>query len=258
MALCNDTMTDPARHSKRPFQPSISSFFGRRDVECSQVSWSRPALPPAAPPLPASVQSSLLQVGMRVRKAVPEGYKNEPVNRLGTRSTFPYARDAFTSSNRAIGGLSSHAPAAELTPYCGLHKVGGHSVPASSERPAPFFSPSLFNDGAFGSSQESTDSTVSADSMPAQWTIPCGSSHKRRFEDEDLPHEPLIFEDMDEEADGAVRDTIEGLPPVSIGQLRPLAMPRTRVRGAGRREPKSAGLRGSGEQLRACGGSGRF
>ncbi len=46
-----------------------------------------------------SVQSSLLHVGMRIRKAVPEGYKNEPVNPLGTRSTFNYMRSGLSGSS---------------------------------------------------------------------------------------------------------------------------------------------------------------
>lgn len=49
-----------ARKRQNTTQPSITSFFNQDRV---------PALPP-------SVKSNLLNVGMRVRKSVPEGYKS--------------------------------------------------------------------------------------------------------------------------------------------------------------------------------------
>ncbi|KAF2461760.1 ribonucleotide reductase inhibitor-domain-containing protein [Lineolata rhizophorae] len=90
-------MASTAHRAKRPFQPSITSFFDRAPPGGIGGSGSggsagganglafdpRPhhhhnhfhdfAAP--QPALPAAVQSSLLNVGMRVRKSVPEGYK---------------------------------------------------------------------------------------------------------------------------------------------------------------------------------------
>ena len=62
-------MPSKRRTSKRPHQSSIDSYF--EHIESALFTMYSPSLP-------ASIQSSLLNVGMRVRKSVPEGYKIEP------------------------------------------------------------------------------------------------------------------------------------------------------------------------------------
>ncbi|KAF4556106.1 Hypothetical protein D9617_1g079810 [Elsinoe fawcettii] len=138
-------------------QPSITSFFASSGSGNPTPS-SAPDTPTRSglSPLPTQIQSSLLNVGMRVRKSVPEGYKTHKT----LPSSFPYATAqtevrAIASSQRAAqcaqnprrtgqagnitnGGVEavpSSAPPAllrsvsdrsrELQPFCGLHSVGG-------------------------------------------------------------------------------------------------------------------------------------
>ena len=68
--------TASAEHArKRQYQ--IHSFFQRNASTIASSGSSSPShsISPLLPPLPAETQSSLLSVGMRVRKSVPEGYK---------------------------------------------------------------------------------------------------------------------------------------------------------------------------------------
>ncbi len=61
-----------------PAQRQITSFFRKTSTDAAAA--DPPAFSAAA--LPASVQSNLLTVGMRVRKSVPEGYKTASAARL--------------------------------------------------------------------------------------------------------------------------------------------------------------------------------
>ncbi|KAG8630044.1 hypothetical protein KVT40_001663 [Elsinoe batatas] len=150
---------------KKPYQPSsqpsITSFFPSSTSTSASLSTAAPSssAPSRLSPLPDPIQSSLLNVGMRVRKSVPEGYKTHKA----LTSTFPYATAAeevrasstqpdptlYTINakrTRGAGSLvvpctgqdaapSSSAPPAllrstssrsrELQPFCGLHSVGG-------------------------------------------------------------------------------------------------------------------------------------
>lgn len=78
----------------------------------------------------ASDQANLISVGMRVRKAVPEGYKT------GTCSDFSLwddQHDTMPSSPGETGRSRANAVSTprELTPFCGIHRVGGLQMPAS-------------------------------------------------------------------------------------------------------------------------------
>ncbi|KAK3704977.1 hypothetical protein LTR37_013494 [Vermiconidia calcicola] len=126
------TTTSTGHIRKRPFQPSISSYFNTRDTNTNTFPSICRNASPLSPPLPAETQASLLSVGMRVRKSVPEGYKTHKT--LGTDG-FPFPSTAppraTTDSQRNYDSTSSR----ELTPFCGLHKTGGwaaQGVPASS------------------------------------------------------------------------------------------------------------------------------
>src|SRR3954451_22137749 len=59
-----------------PAQRQITSFFGRASPSSADAA-PRPSHQAAleGPILPGQVQTGLLTVGMRVRKAIPEGYK---------------------------------------------------------------------------------------------------------------------------------------------------------------------------------------
>ncbi|KAL9103253.1 MAG: hypothetical protein Q9187_009029 [Circinaria calcarea] len=86
---------------KRPFQPSTASSFSSSPYQ----SISTPLLPP-------SIQSSLLNLGMRIRKSVPEGYKTVPKHNSTASQTLPHSP------------LRQYNKPQELSPFCGLHKIG--------------------------------------------------------------------------------------------------------------------------------------
>jgi hypothetical protein len=133
------THTTSAEHlRKRQYQSSINSYFQRDGSKQTELGSLSHQLSPMSPPLPAETQSSLLSVGMRVRKSVPEGYKT---HKTMATEEFPFpstapvnavqARPAYTATNSR-----------ELAPFCGLHKIGGLSnqtsftAPPSSAPPA--------------------------------------------------------------------------------------------------------------------------
>jgi len=140
--------TERHRH-KRPFQPAITSYFNTYDDLDSNsdddeprglLPNTRPRTTPRtqphqretlAPHIPGYVQADLLQVGMRVRKSVPEGYKTHSA-RL---ANLPSIQTTLTKP--PSGGLDVKPPldpvpdafvkGRELLPFCGLHKVGGYA-----------------------------------------------------------------------------------------------------------------------------------
>ncbi|KAI1926000.1 hypothetical protein LOZ12_000574 [Ophidiomyces ophidiicola] len=111
---------------RRRFQAPITSYFATSptSASCSQSETfshynyaARTNTP--NPVLPNKVQSSLLTVGMRVRKAVPEGYQTKlKVSKL----------NAYPSSHGSTHAASSTNIYAELQPYCGGFKVGNLAV----------------------------------------------------------------------------------------------------------------------------------
>ncbi|TVY17449.1 hypothetical protein LARI1_G003279 [Lachnellula arida] len=123
--------------SKRPYngsQPPITSYFSSPTPSLSTTTTgpSPSHRAPSTPPLPHDIQANLLSVGMRVRKAVPEGYKTGS----GAYSAFTLFSDDNSSSHlplpekRYAGGSGSRSAgnrprARELTPFCGILKVGG-------------------------------------------------------------------------------------------------------------------------------------
>lgn len=158
----------PQHRSKRQYQPPITSFFA------NGASPAREASPSTAPILPANVQSNLLNVGMRVRKAVPGGYKNKVADE-------PVLQQPKPAPTRDEAPIQTTHRASELQPFCGLHKIGGL---ASQQADDTF--------PTFLSSQESTTSAISTDSMPASQrglrpfyeTAP-SNPQKRRFEEDE-------------------------------------------------------------------------
>ena len=217
-------MPTSTRQYKRRFQPSITSYFARadRDFNLPIALSSADAL---SPPLPTAIQSSLLNVGMRVRKAVPEGYKttskhHTPIERPRSAPAFPAPRGF-----------------AELAPYCGIMKIGGHSSqPAPAEEDLPPLQSDNDNDG-FPSSQESMASTISTESIPAQMsyvsTPAVVNKNKRRCDvlDRDDSPDSAIGDDH-----FAFRAVFPRTYPVShtrmpnLDSTRPISIPKTRNR----------------------------
>ncbi|THV53475.1 hypothetical protein BGAL_0049g00090 [Botrytis galanthina] len=131
----------PARQAKRPYagsQSQITSYF-------TPGTTSLPAPPPPSqyqpPTLPNPIQSSLLSVGMRIRKSVPEGYKTGSYSAFNlfsdttpaTKSNFASAPPSSTPTAPKYKGTRPRAGIRELTPFCGLMKVGGMSVQGYNE-----------------------------------------------------------------------------------------------------------------------------
>jgi hypothetical protein len=236
----------PAHQAKRPYggthsqthnQSSITSYFhpspsGNQPVNSSSQPQNHGA-PTLSPQLPASVQSNLLSVGMRVRKAVPDGYKTGGFSAFNlfsdTNLKNPYKPETLNqmpTRNRTQGAYTSGRN--ELAPFCGIMKVGGMAqqidnyegddVPAEEDVP-------------FLSSQESMLSEAS----DFQDTPP---SNKRRLEEEEDDTDVQILDFTPRE-----RIWLEELSPKSkpadVGRPwgtgiggRPLAQPKSRKRGA--------------------------
>lgn len=191
-----------------PSQRQITSFFSPRntsDVEAAAVTG-----PLRGPVLPNTVQSNLISVGMRVRKAVPEGYKTDGHSafKLWTDNGVVTGKPTKTSASKA-------AASRELLPFCGINKVGGMDCQAPARRDFDDEDeenelPGLDEIPGLTMSQESTDST---------------SSRKRSLgEEDDDDFEPS-----------------RNLAPMGwgVGNARPMAIPRPRA-------SRKASLRGTG------------
>lgn len=98
-----------------PTQASISDYFSPAQAGPLSLPSEHAIIHPAAARA-ESVQASLLSVGMRVRKAVPEGYKT--TSEKGLTSTIP---DTIQT-----GAAVRYSRAQELAPFCGIHRVGGY------------------------------------------------------------------------------------------------------------------------------------
>ncbi|KAH8885765.1 hypothetical protein GQ53DRAFT_751105 [Thozetella sp. PMI_491] len=210
---------------------------------------------------------------MRVRKSVPEGYKTG-----SAYGSFSLWADADARHNRTDGQPSlprtSAAPAGlrELTPFCGIHKIGGLAVqpnaPPSYSFPAAAFqvmvdsAPSEDDDvPGLTSSQESaasTDSTSSSRLAPppiytAMAAVPSAATNRKRFFSDDEPGEaPGVHSEWRARDaswwDGEVSP--RSLAPASWDNARVMAFPRRRSgKGAGRSaERPSAALAALGQE----------
>lgn len=117
---------------KRQFQPSnqttLNSYFNR-NADGSPMERVRS---PMSPPTDPETEAKLLNVGMRVRKSVPEGYKTHKT--LG-QPGFPFPSSAPPTSSAPARPAISPMRSNELQPFCGLHKTGGwaaQEIPPSS------------------------------------------------------------------------------------------------------------------------------
>ncbi|KFH47536.1 hypothetical protein ACRE_016280 [Hapsidospora chrysogenum ATCC 11550] len=203
-----------------PSQRQITSFFSARSS--ATTSPAAEAATIRSPPLPASVESNLLSVGMRVRKSVPEGYK------VGGTSAFKLWTDNTplpTSSRPAAPSSSSAAYRAvsrELLPFCGINKVGGLDVQPEVVHPDDDDDdvPALDDIPGLTMSQGSNDS--SADSA--------ANVRKRFFIDEaddTLDTMETFMAGGDGDGDGEISPRT--LAPGGFGNARIMAIPRSRA-----------------------------
>ncbi|KAF2843747.1 hypothetical protein M501DRAFT_1013083 [Patellaria atrata CBS 101060] len=264
-------MPNTAHRSKRPVNQHLITSFLTTSPNVTTTSTSHFSGPGPAPTLPAHVQSSLLNVGMRVRKSVPEGYKTHK-----TMPTVTVEIDApievRCDSDVEIDGEEVGAGRRELMPFCGLHKTGGLGVQANSRTQysgVPSFDGDMRPQNAYDifnsslpSSQESLASTISTVSVPTLTiptiaTTPARPSAKRRFTDEDEERTPdnlhtLLFPThVSSHSDDAPVSPKSAHPTgmanfLSIGQTtRPIARPRPRRKPSEGKENAMVGLDGN-------------
>ena len=196
--------TSRAGSKKRRFQPPqvknpITNYFSSADSQSESPSssdvsyhnYSAPTFSPS-PALPNRVQASLLTVGMRVRKAVPEGYQTVTKN----SKLDAYIHRAMDIPSGAETETNTTTAPAELMPFCGMFKVGNLAVqsfphPTRSEHGATVG----LDDNSLPSSQESTDSVSS---------IPTVNPHNRGLDSDSdceeeynmvspFPHQPGLW-----------------------------------------------------------------
>jgi hypothetical protein len=182
--LPSNNMAASTEHlRKRQYQPSINSYFQRNGSKTAELGSSSNQISPMTPSLPAETQSSLLTVGMRVRKSVPEGYKTHktmPTEEFPFSSTAPAnaaaARPAYTTTNSR-----------ELAPFCGLHKTGGLSSQGSFEGP-PSSAPPAFPSGRDSNSSMPALSMSQSTLLSTQSSILSNAvsepSNKRSYEED--------------------------------------------------------------------------
>lgn len=137
-------MTD--RPPKRRFQPDITAAYFTPNPLLNQAENASHS----TPRLPVSIQSSLLNVGMRIRKSVPEGYK--------TKSVYSSPSSTPDPSGGLLHGVNGYAE--QLVPYCGMMKTGGYAMQSQHARPEVDALPCLWFEGddelgGLPSSQES-------------------------------------------------------------------------------------------------------
>ena len=132
---------------------------------------------------------------MRVRKSVPEGYKTETCHASKRTGEVHGSSDAFFT----VGGLSTHRGGfTELTPYCGILRIGGYGSQALTSNTGAFGPLRIGNDEYdFCSSQESSTSTSSTDGVSCGPLQTLSLSKKRRFQDEDIFAPVAVWEDED-------------------------------------------------------------
>ncbi|OAX77434.1 hypothetical protein ACJ72_08268 [Emergomyces africanus] len=184
------TTTSSSSSKRRRFQVPITHYFPSNDSAASpdgstHFNYAAPTHSPV-PALPHKVQSSLLTVGMRVRKSVPEGYKTETtVTKMGVFTSHANSSSA-TSQTRTPTTSTSYA---ELAPFCGVLKTGNFAVqtfPRAPTGPDQEMHHSHALDEEWDKGSIPSSSLESTDSFSSQTTIhqPTPGTNKRRFEPE--------------------------------------------------------------------------
>ncbi|KAK1763620.1 putative ribonucleotide reductase [Phialemonium atrogriseum] len=252
-----------------PAQRQITSYFYKGPDGARTSPDPAAAAAVISPELPAHVQSNLLNVGMRVRKSVPEGYKTG-----SSYSAFALWADADAdagSSPPSTAPTPTPTPAAgsalssrrELLPFCGIHKVGGLAAqPAWSLSPSATATedhlillpvPALDDVPSLTSSQESAASTdddhhpviptisVTAAAARGPATGSNSNNRKRAFVGDEgegevpapfsRPHGLGVWRDRAEWLDGEVSP--RSLAPAGWENARVMAVARRRSSGKG-------------------------
>lgn len=222
-----------------PSQRQITSFFPSVDHTSLSFPEAAAAAPYCSRPvLPADTQSNLLNVGMRVRKSVPEGYKTGTYSAMGlfkdldsnpttehVKNNSPPPQAASSSPTPRLPPTTSQR---ELLPFCGINKIGGLSAqPAFTfESLSP---PSIDDVPALSSSQHSIKSTGSgASARLSVDTSRTSTARKRVHDDGDESDTPSVSDCLQvpsgEWMDGQVSP--RSLVPAGWENTRVMAVPR--------------------------------
>lgn len=224
-------------------QRQITSFFP--SVDDNSLSFPQAdAVPCSRPALPADTQSSLLNVGMRVRKSVPEGYKTGTYTAMGLFKDLDYITENMNSATQMSSNTarppmySNHnTNERELLPFCGINKVGGLSSQPSFtfESPSPPSHslalggvPSIDDVPSLSSSQDSIKSIGSSSSATLSIDISRTATRKRAYDDGEESDTPSMSDCLQvpsgEWMDGQVSP--RSLVPVGWENTRVMAVPR--------------------------------
>lgn len=189
-------MTTPPRPVKRTFRH-----------DSNQVS-----NPHQGPILCATIQTSLLNVGMRIRKSVPEGYKTKP-KVLSTSNSY--------SPLRVDGSLHRNYSPAGLLPYCGIFKTGNlEQEPTPLQDDVPPLDCSN-DDDALPSSQESILSDIPLGLGDRFASLPLLVNDNKRPYDEQEEPSPTHPDPLHSHPSGNANAT-------HFMALRPMLQPKTR------------------------------
>lgn len=192
--------------ASNPAQRQITSFFPTTGTVASSTSGAghNGSSAPTRPELPAETQSNLLNVGMRVRKSVPEGYKT------GSYSAFNLWADSNESATNttAVPIPGTQPPLSvsgqrELLPFCGINKVGGLSSqpdailenanPSLSSRTfRPGSVPSIDDVPSLSSSQDSVESNASLNLPTLYIKTSPPPTRKRSYSEEEDSDTPSV------------------------------------------------------------------
>jgi hypothetical protein len=191
--------TASAEHTrKRQYQLPIHSFFQRNASTSAGSGSSSPShsISPLSPPLSAETQSSLLSVGMRVRKSVPEGYKT---HKTMPTEAFPFPSTAPAIAQPALRPSYNTAASRELALFCGLHKVGGFSV--QDPLAPPSCAPPAFqtcNGGTNMIPSLSMSQSSSVSTLPLSSSAP-KTAKKRSYDDDAEDDVDAYFDEVEAE-----------------------------------------------------------
>lgn len=168
-----------------------------------------------SPPLPEETQASLLSVGMRVRKSVPEGYKTHKTlgldeNGLPLVSTAPAAVPPITR-----GDGYKQSGTRELMPFSGLHKTGGWMAQEAPDSSAPAALRGSSEEGLPGLSWSQNTMASTQNSLLPATSAATGfgveaDSKKRGYEEEMEEEMDAFFDDVD--ADEAAAPAVTRRP----------------------------------------------
>ncbi|KAL8822487.1 MAG: hypothetical protein Q9191_006779 [Dirinaria sp. TL-2023a] len=247
-----------ARPTKRTFRPTSSNPS---------------STPTHLPSLPCTIQTSLLNVGMRIRKAVPEGYKTVSKPHYSSTNSNNNLPPPPAPTNDASSSRISSPPHTSnnnnrintLLPYCGILKTGNletyqhhqqeetnsHSY-SYSLPPLDFSAPAGGEDSEFWpSSQESDPSTIPPQRFD---TLPLlVNTNKRLFEeggeDDDSDVRPPLLASVIHpdplRSNPFLSAVAAGRREQEVG-LRPMLQPRTRKE-VGRKKEQVEIVMGDGD-----------